>query len=924
MKQANHRSPITNNSRLLLSLCLFFLALTPRLLDLGRFLTADEFLWADRSRNFLAGLTDPAFQCDSVVEEWQYVAQGLRCTLRTGHPGVTTMWTGSLGFFLRWLGDGRPAPLHDYVAAVSTDPLDATFIAPERLGTVLITALWVVAVYWLARRLFGPPAALLGAVFIALDPFHIALSRVIHHDALSTTFMTLSVFCALIYWGDPLVRMNDEGGRWKGLSFILHPAPGARASASSFILLKRSWLLLSGVCAGLAFLSKSASLFLMPFIALIGLWFFIQDGRRRADGRKTFILSPSSFILLIFDGLLWFAVAMLTVFVCWPAMWVAPYEAVATVLSLGFKYSTGGHAKGNFLLGQISQDPGPLFYPVTWLYRTTPLVVLGLIGLLVTWWQSRRMGEWANGRMGETTTKTTSNPPTSNLQPPISLHPSSFILILLFIFGYAAMMTLGEKKQERYLLPIYPWLDLLAGVGLVGIWNYVQRSTFNVQRSTANASRSLFVLVVLVLIVNGYLVAANFPYYFTYYNPVLGGIQGAAQAITIGWGEGLDQAADYLNRHAPPLPRVASWYESTFTPFYHGPSISYSKEKGKALAGDYVIFYVNQTQRRFPDDIFFEYFEKRFKPEKVITLKGLDYAWIYPSLGIDHYVQDQTYVGIASLLAWQWAEGDKPLIPGQPADFALYWEYLGKRADEPFFFRLVDAQQRLVAEGQSQLVAAQNPPPEAWRQGEILVEQGRLTVPPGTPPGQYRLQIGFYTHAPAVTEGELLFTLPETESLVTVNHSPPAAFTLPHTADPVNQPLGHSLTLLAASWSPQLPITNHQSAGGAQSSAISTLPLNLYWRVEQAMPADFSLHVGLLDAAGIVRQAWFDLSLAETFNPAKTTWQPGDILHTAWQLDLLPETPPGRYSLELILPKAAPSEKLSVGSLVIPEHEPGR
>jgi hypothetical protein len=81
------------------SLGLFLLALLPRLPDLGRFLTADEFLWVDRSRNFLAGLTDAAYRCTTVVETWEF-AEGLACTLRTGHPGVTTMWTGSFGFLL--------------------------------------------------------------------------------------------------------------------------------------------------------------------------------------------------------------------------------------------------------------------------------------------------------------------------------------------------------------------------------------------------------------------------------------------------------------------------------------------------------------------------------------------------------------------------------------------------------------------------------------------------------------------------------------------------------------------------------------------------------------------------------------------------------------------------------------------------------
>ncbi len=473
------------------------------------------------------------------------------------------------------------------------------------------------------------------------------------------------------------------------------------------------------------------------------------------------------------------------------------------------------------------------------------------------------------------------------------------------------------------MLPVYPWLNFIAAAGLVIIYDWLtpRRKTQNASRKIFHSSRFMFyiprpimVLVILILIINGYFVAVNFPYYFTYYNPLLGGIHGAARAVTVGWGEGLDLAADYLNQNTDPThTRVASWYESTFAPFYHGDSISYSKEKGKALAGDYVIFYINQTQRRFPDEVMFDYFEKRFEPKQVITLHGLDYAWIYPSLGIDHYLQDQTYTGIASLLAWQWAVGDAPLFPGRPTAFDLYWEFLGKRSDEPFFFRLVDGQERVITEALSQPISAENPPPGQWREGEIIAERGALTVPPGTPPGQYRLQIGFYTNAPAVAEGELLFILPEAETLVMVAPTNYAAFTLPAEATLIDRPLGDSLTLLGATWPPRLP-----------TSPSSRFPLDLYWRIEKAIPANFIVHAVLMDKANAARQAWFDLSLAETIDPANSMWQPGDIVHTSWQLDLPPEISPGNYYFDLVLPfpiMEAKTKNLSFGQVVISPAE---
>jgi hypothetical protein len=101
---------------------LFLLALAVRLPALGQFLTPDEFLWVDRSRNFLAGLLNSAYVCESPANHTGFEqAVGLACTLRTGHPGVTTMWTGSFGILLRYLADQAPAPLFDYAVSIQTN-----------------------------------------------------------------------------------------------------------------------------------------------------------------------------------------------------------------------------------------------------------------------------------------------------------------------------------------------------------------------------------------------------------------------------------------------------------------------------------------------------------------------------------------------------------------------------------------------------------------------------------------------------------------------------------------------------------------------------------------------------------------------------------------------------------------------------------
>jgi len=132
----------------------------------------------------------------------------------------------------------------------------------------------------------------------------------------------------------------------------------------------------------------------------------------------------------------------------------------------------------------------------------------------------------------------------------------------------------------------------------------------------------------------------------------------------------------------------------------------------------------------------------------------------------------RVYRGIAALLGWDWpdaADPDRPSVAaGGTLPFCLYWEYLGKMPEEQFFFRLVGPDGHILAEGTSQPVLSENGDPAVWRQGQIITEEGRLPVPADLPPGDYQLQIGFYTQAPAVTEGELIFDLPPGQDKVRV------------------------------------------------------------------------------------------------------------------------------------------------------------
>jgi hypothetical protein len=468
-------------------------------------------------------------------------------------------------------------------------------------------------------------------------------------------------------------------------------------------------------------------------------------------------------------------------------------------------------------------------------------------------------------------------------------------MLLVFVVLFVLFMTVGEKKQDRYILPVYPILSIVAAVGLVEILNLVATPS-KAGEPVISYLRTLLFLTILLF--QGALVLSNYPYFLTYYNPLLGGIRIAERMVTIGWGEGLELAAGYLNQKSDADDmRVSAWYQSTFAPFFKGEAISYSQEKGKAMAGEYVVFYINQLQRRFPDDELFRYFETRYEPEQVIPLKGANYVMIYPGPRIQHYVEDRVdensrvYRGIAALLGWDWpgsADPDQPAVAaGEALPFRLYWEYLGKFPEEQFFFRLVGPDERVWAEGISRPVFSENGDPATWRDGQIITEEGELPVPAGTPPGDYRLQVGFYTQAPAITGGELIFDLPPDDAWVQVLAS--------------TQPVAVSDFPLDGSQDTQLAELRLRGTTAPEAPLAPGNPwtIDAYWQAEVTPKVAYRSRLSLVDGDGQTRWDWFAAPLV-SFYPT-SLWKAGEVVRSQMTVAPSLRTPGGEYDLVLTL-----------------------
>lgn len=550
---------------------IFILALVIRLTNLGGFVTIDEPRWLERSRWFMTGLLSADSACPPVEWGREFVTHGWGCTFQIGYPGVTTMWGGSLGLWLHYWQTARPLGL-DFRTFLETLPIhpaiDPAVITPMRLPFVVMGALFVPLFYLLLRRLLTEQVALGAALLVALHPFQIGLSRIIHHDRLNTMFMVLSSLMLIGYW--------LRGWPWY-------------------------WLPLSALMAGLALLSKQVSWLILPYGAVLGGLSIYYHWQSRCWQGWTELWR------WIGVGVVWGLITGVTFVVLFPAMWVMPGEVIETIFGQSLKLAEAGQP--HYFLGQITHNPGWLFYPIGWLLRATPLEVVGLLGAVAA--------GVAFGRVRPLRQQVT--------QRPVETALALFVgLLCLFV-------TAADKKLVRYFLPAFPIIDIFAVMGLFWLFERLPRLNRRWRVSLVTGT---------ILLSQGWLVLAHYPYYFTYYNPLTGGTRGAVQVMTLeGWGEGLNEAAAYLNQKpdAESLRVVVEMWCTTFNPFYTGRVNCLNSNTGGILRADYLVYYYNVIQRDLQWMEQWRYFEKHYVPEHRVTLHGLDYVLIFHNL-IQHQV----------------------------------------------------------------------------------------------------------------------------------------------------------------------------------------------------------------------------------------------------------------------------------------------
>ena len=573
------RKQISITIFLITLLTLIFL---PRLLSPSSHWSSDESQWMERSRTFIIALESGNFAD----------------TLTTHHPGVTTTWLGGATI---WVASGRQS-VSDWVKSI--DFFSPTMLARIRFPIALLTGLLIFLAGELLYRLFGTLYAAIGTLFLAIEPFLLAESRRIHTDVLTAEFLFLTLLLWLCYLEAKSPRRRD--------------------------------LVFSGICFGLACLTKShASVFLI-FLPLMLFWYVKQRGLSGAKMLMSVFLFSSVTLITIFSTLpyLWtltfrnIPIAPFILFGCGGVLlwsWkklstqasfsrtelfmlggglllIAGITAPAATYILTGMYTalTTAHELPTLFLGDIRYNPGPLYYPVMMFVWSTllalPLTVLAIYGA----WQQRHQ----NTKVFRIT-----------------------MVLICFSLFYLIGLSFVAKKIARYLVIFFPAMSILTAIGTIHLTQYFSKIRIR-----------YFVLVVVVILQIAPVLRLH-PYYITYHFPLLSG-KWVSKNTSLGGGVGLDIAAAYLNDKpdAQNLRVRVSPFATGLDKYFVGDTSR--RHTRDIVTFDYDVEYIRLRQiQGIPIDslptggapaaaLQLRNILPR-KLEHVIQLNGVDYVWIY-------------------------------------------------------------------------------------------------------------------------------------------------------------------------------------------------------------------------------------------------------------------------------------------------------
>lgn len=465
---------ITNFSlhiqQLHIELLLIGLFLLTRLPSLGYdMFNTDVWKWKARSYDFGSGI----FTFDLIK------------TIQKYHPGVVLMWSNAIAikiynFYYQLFFSSSPPD--NKIETI----FELHFV--QKFFIVLIIGITLAFIFNGLRKLFGDIYAAFVVTLIALEPFYVGLTRVIHLEGLMSSFMLASAIWIYIWLKNRTLK----------LAFFL-----------------------GALFTSLALLTKTSSLFMVLFFGMVSyleLWQPLQVFRSGKFNIKALLQSMLGVIKSwICVYLLWLGVVLLIFVLLWPGMWAYPQEALRAlsrgIVDIGMER---GHEQLYF--GKLVNDPGVSFYFVVLLLKSSPYLIFGLVGYLVL---------LAVGRHHKM--------PLVNFGTK-SITESNFVIYMLaFSLLYMLEIILSSKKLDRYLLPTMLGLLTIVSFFYIRLLTYFQKFLAAVKSFKLVSPYIYKCLLIIFFIPSVSLLVYLHPDYFSYYNPFFGGLRTGIYVLEPKW-----------------------------------------------------------------------------------------------------------------------------------------------------------------------------------------------------------------------------------------------------------------------------------------------------------------------------------------------------------------------------------------------------
>ncbi len=743
--------------------------------------------------------------------------------------------------------------LHLWLALAGDSEFSARFVS------LFFGVLTVPLMYALARRLFPAPnqvgVGLIGALLAMLSPLYLWYSQEARMYTLITFLLLLSSYA--------LVRALHARGRPRRWEWVCFTMANVAAVYTHY--------------------------FAFAVIAFQLLWVILTSLNFRARGHvlKLQTLKPAGASFA----------AILLAFLPWTPFVVARFGQDASYWQGALKVDEAlRHILINFTMGESVLEAQALWIALAWL------------AFLVVGW----LASWFAGALG------------ARRQPAVqartdSLVPSSgsAFLLLYLVVPLALLLVLfyrNPKFNARYLMIASPAFLLLLAFVLTRVWSltrHVSPITSHESRLPSPVSRLpshrkasrrdiprlvLFFLPFAFLLLTCLYSDAN-----AYFDPAFTKAD-------------FRQVAQYIDAHLQPGEAIILTSGHLFPAFdyyYHGAAPQIRLPDDATLNTDHVLGYatantLNQTLAGARGVWVVLWQDEVVDPNGIIPLllasqgqeQELDGASFY-QVRLRHWAlppavhfspePNPTLARVANFNDKLQLLGATPMPA--PADvgasFNLYWQALDTLGDDyQVALRVVDAAGNLWGK-QDRRPTGYTYPTTRWSKGEKPV--GAYTVPllPGTPPGDYWVQLTVYTVAnPSgldvlAPNGAPVGKTVKLGPIPVLPASQPPTLASLEISSTLSRPLG-PLTLLG------------YQLGWDQASAGETVPVTLFWRADQKPVRDYSFRLAFGSATTE------PLALSNPQSPT-TSWRAGETVRGQYMVMVPANAAVGNATLRLLL-----------------------